>query len=126
MPEPTQAPMAVYRHHLQQGRLAYQHSLAADKPFFFPRVVCPYSGTDRYEWRFSRGQGTLYAVTRFYPRDEQAYAVVLVDLDEGFRMMSRVMDAPADDVVVGARVRLDIRVGARDEKHAFFVLESRA
>lgn len=120
------SPMAIYRKYLDQDRLAYQFSLAANKPFFYPRVVCPYSGTGRYEWRISQGLGTVYAATRFYPRDEEAYAVVLVDLDEGFRMMSRVVDAPADAVAIGARVRLSIRAGARGEKHPFFTLEARA
>ena len=115
--------MAVYRHHLQEGRLAYQYSLEADKPFFYPRVVCPYSGSARYEWRISKGRGTVYAVTRFYPRDEPSYAVVLVDVDEGFRMMSRIVDADAEAVVIGARVELAIRVGEREENHPFFKLE---
>lgn len=120
----TKAPLTIYEEHLAKGELAYQHSLAADRPFFFPRVVCPYSGTDRYEWRVSGGLGTIYSRTRLYPRDAESYAVVLVDLDEGFRMMSRVVDAPADAVEIGARVRLAVRPGEQGEPAPFFVLEA--
>jgi len=114
--------MAIYQQHLDAGQLAYQHSLAADKPFFYPRVVCPFSGTTQFEWRISRGEGAVHAVTRFHPRDEAAYAVVLVDLDEGFRMMSRVLDADANAVRIPARVKLSIRQAGNGKNAPFFVL----
>lgn len=117
------SPMATYQKYLDSGVLAYQHSLAANKPFFYPRVVCPYSGTSQYEWRVSQGKGRIYAVTRFYPRDAQPYAVVLVDVDEGFRMMSRIVDADADAVEINARVNLAIRPADNGVAAPFFTLE---
>lgn len=120
----TQAPMKKYQEHLERGELAYQYSLAANRPFFYPRVICPYSGTDAFEWRISKGLGTIYSMTALYPRNEPSYAVVLVDLDEGFRMMSRVVDATAEDVQIGARVRLSIRKAENGDACPFFVLES--
>lgn len=122
----SEAPMAVYARHLAQGRLAYQYSRAAGRPFFYPRIVCPYSGSDDFEWRVSSGRGTLYAKTAFYPRHSPGYAVVLVDLDEGFRMMSRVMDAPPEAVHIGARVRLSIRPAENGDPAPFFVLDEPA
>jgi len=118
--------MARYQRHLDRGELAYQHSLVADRPFFFPRAVCPYSGTDRFEWRVSSGGGTVYASTVISPRGGMPYAVVLVDVDEGFRMMSRVMDVDGGDVAIGARVRLSIRPGENGDACPFFVLEDAA
>jgi uncharacterized protein len=41
-----------------------------------------------------------------YRREGDPYNVVLVDLEEGFRMMSRVQGVPAEEVEVGARVTL--------------------
>lgn len=114
--------MVRYQQHLDRGELAYQYSLAADRSFFFPRAVCPYSGTDRYEWRISAGLGTIYAKTVIGPRNEAPYAVVLVDLDEGFRMMSRVVDVHGDEVSIGDRVRLDIRSGENGDSCPFFLL----
>jgi len=119
----TASPMATYSEYLAKGELAYQFSLAANKPFFFPRVVCPYSGTMNFEWRVSRGLGEIYAVTRFYPRGEAAYAVVLVDVDEGFRMMTRIVDADADEVAIGQRVRVSIRAAENGAKAPYFTLE---
>jgi uncharacterized OB-fold protein len=122
----TRSPLSIYEEHLAKGELAYQYSLAADRPFFFPRIVCPYSGTDRYEWRISVGLGTVYTRTRSYPRDRESFAVVLVDLDEGFRMMSRVVDAAADEVEIGARVQLSVRPAPNGDPAPFFVLTDRA
>jgi uncharacterized OB-fold protein len=52
--------------------------------------------------------------------------VVLVDLDEGFRMMSRVMDADGSTIAIGDRVRLSIRPGENGDACPFFVLEKNA
>ena len=51
----------------RQGELAYQWSPEANRAVFYPRVVCPYSGSDRLEWRVSTGLGTVYATTVTYP-----------------------------------------------------------
>ena len=41
-----------------------------------------------------------------YPKGQAPYNVALIDLDEGFRMMSRVEDLPAEQVSIGMRVKL--------------------
>ena len=61
------------------------------------------------EWSESSGRGTVYATTAVYRRDGAPYNVALIDLDEGFRMMSRVEGIPAEDVEVGMRVSLSVR-----------------
>ena len=60
-----ESPLAVYRAHLEKGGLAYQWSPEAQQPVFYPRVICPFTGSDRLEWRLSAGLGTVYA-TAFY------------------------------------------------------------
>jgi uncharacterized OB-fold protein len=106
-----EAPMQAYQRQLDAGVLAYQYSPAAQRAVFYPRLVCPFSGSDQLEWRESAGLGTVHAVTYLYPKDEPAYNVVLVDVDEGFRMMSRVLTGdgvPGDSVKIGDRVRVRI------------------
>jgi uncharacterized OB-fold protein len=43
-----------------------------------------------------------------HARGREPYNVALVDLDEGFRMMSRVEGLAPEDVVIGARVRVAV------------------
>jgi uncharacterized OB-fold protein len=54
------SPLALYQAHLEAGELAYQWSPEAGKAVFYPRVICPYSGSSRLEWRVSAGLGTVY------------------------------------------------------------------
>ena len=58
------------------------------------------------EFRDSAGLGTVYARTVIHQRDADPYNVVLVDLDEGFRIMSSVDDLANEDVKIGMRVAL--------------------
>lgn len=105
----AESPMAVYQRHLERGELAYQYSLAAKAAIFHPRLVCPLTGSDRLEWRVSSGLGTVYAVTVVHGRDNARHNVVLVDLDDGFRMLSRVEGVAPESVLIGMRVRARIR-----------------
>jgi hypothetical protein len=71
---------------------------------FHPRV-------GPYEWRVSAGLGTVYATTTVHRRGEEPHDVSLVDLDEGFRMMSTVRGGGE----VGMRVLLVFGDDARPE-----------
>ena len=111
----AQSPLAAYQEHLDKGELAYQWSPAANRAVFYPRVICPYTGSERLEWRLSAGSGTVYATTVTHPRDGAPYNVALIDVDEGFRLMSRVEDIAPDAVAIGMRVRLRIHKPAGEE-----------
>jgi len=103
------SPLAVYQAHLEKGELAYQWSPEAQKAVFYPRVICPYTGSDRLEWRISAGLGTVYAATVVHPTREGApYNVALIDCDEGFRLMSRVEGIPPEAVRIGMRVKFRV------------------
>ncbi|MGH7047732.1 MAG: Zn-ribbon domain-containing OB-fold protein [Stellaceae bacterium] len=104
----SQSPLAAYQMHLDSGELAYQWSPQANRAVFYPRVICPYSGSDRLEWRTSAGLGTVYATTVTHPRDGAPYNVALIDMDEGFRLMSRVEDIAPEDVRIGMRVKFRV------------------
>lgn len=105
MEQITQSPLAVYQAHLERGELAYQWSPEAQKAVFYPRVICPHTGSEKLEWRVSAGLGTVYATTVVHPRDGAPYNVALIDCDEGFRLMSRVEDIPPEAVRIGMRVK---------------------
>lgn len=117
------SPTDVYTEHCHRRELAYQ--VGDDgRPVFRPRV-------GPSVWRVSAGLGTVYATTvaRVGGADSgEAYNIVLVDLDEGFRMMSTVVGVSPEDVVVGARVRLTWREGeaAGDAPVAVFALDGDA
>jgi uncharacterized OB-fold protein len=95
---------------VKKGELAYQ--VAGDgKAVFYPRVSAPGTGSEKLEWRVSKGMGTVYATTVVHYRNEPPLNVALIDLDEGFRMMSRVEDIDAMQVKIGMRVKVRMHPG---------------
>lgn len=101
-----ESPLAVFRRHAAAGRLAFQFSPGAGRAVFFPRLLCPYTGSSDLEWRISSGRGVVYAVSAVTPaRGGEPYCVALIDVEEGFRMMSTVLDLAPEDVAIGMPVR---------------------
>ncbi len=66
----------------------------------YPRVLCPGCGSTDLRWEESAGEGVVYSTTTVSTR-EGSYDVSLVDLDEGYRVMTTI----AGGGVIGARVR---------------------
>jgi uncharacterized OB-fold protein len=106
---PAGAPAEGYRSYLEGGRLAFQWCLDCSSAVFYPRVLCPVCGSASLEWRTSSGRGVVYAKTAVYWRDGEPYNVALVDLEDGFRMMSRVEGVPAEEVEIGRDVQFEVR-----------------
>lgn len=117
-------PAAIYRRYLEMGRLGFQCCAGCGAAIFYPRVICRFCGSAELAWETSSGRGVVYATTAVYRKDADPYNVALVDLEEGFKMMSRVEGVPAEEVEVGARVALRIdREG--DDLVPVFVSEDR-
>jgi uncharacterized OB-fold protein len=118
-----QSPLGHYLEHLARGELAYQYSPADGRAVFYPRVVAPGSGSADLEWRVSRGLGTVHSSTWLPVKDGEPYNVALVDLDEGFRMMTRVEGIDAREVRIGMRVRFRAHPADKpdDPPYAVFV-----
>lgn len=108
------SPYGTFVEYCKKGQLAYQYSVDDRKAVFFPRVIAPVSGSTHLEWRVSQGLGTVYATTVVHARDTAPYNVALIDVDEGFRMMSRVEDTDPMQVRIGMRVKVRMHPG--DEK----------
>jgi uncharacterized OB-fold protein len=125
MPNDAASPLATYLSHLEKGELAYQFSPEANRAVFFPRVLCPFTGSDRLEWRVSKGAGTVYASTVVHPAEGAPFNVALIDCDEGFRLMSRVEEIAPDAVTIGMRVRFRVhRPGGEEPPMPVFTPEA--
>ncbi len=115
MPRAAASPLAIYIEHLKRGELGYQFSPSCNAAVFYPRVIAPGTGAADLEWRVSTGLGTVHATTVVHPREGAPYNVCLVDVDEGFRMMSRVEDIAPSDVKIGMRVKFRVHQPPGDE-----------
>ena len=92
------------------GRLAIQRCRECKRHIFYPRSLCPHCGAANPEWVTAKGTGDIHAFTvvhRAPPEfaDEAPYVVALIDLDEGVRMMSRLVGVEPKDVRIGLKVK---------------------
>ena len=110
------SPLGIYLEHLKKGELAYQVTQSGEA-VFYPRAVAPLTGGD-LQWRISKGLGSVYSTTVMYYKDEQPLNVALIDMDEGFRLMSRVEDIDPMQVKIGMRVK--VRINPGDDKQPPF------
>ncbi len=84
--------------------------VACGRPHWFPRDLCPHCLATELEWREASGRGRVYSVSVMAKAANPAmagrepYAVALVDLAEGVRMMTNVVGIAPDEVTVGAPV----------------------
>ena len=108
------SPLGVFIEHIKKGELAYQVCTDDNKAIFFPRVVAPKTGSTNLEWRVSKGLGTVYTTTVVCGKENAQWNVAMIDVDEGFRMMSRVEDIDPMEVKIGMRVQFRAHPG--DEK----------
>lgn len=105
----------------REGRLVVQYDRTTGRPQWFPRALSLTSGRRDLEWRQVSGNGTLYSWTVTHSpwpghEDRVPYVCALVDLDEGVRMLTNVINTDPATLEVGQRVRLawqDLADGVR-------------
>ena len=106
---PSVHPEQEYFAHLAAGRFMLQRSASTGGYVFYPRIAEPATGATDLEWVEASGYGVVYACTVVRQKPPAAnYNVVLVDLAEGPRVLSRVDGLRPDEVKIGLRVRARI------------------
>ena len=75
---------------------------------FTPRIACHACQSERLTWQDSAGVGTVYShsVVHRSPTGDRdvPYVVAIVDLDEGWHMMTNIVGVDPADVHIGQRV----------------------
>jgi hypothetical protein len=82
------------------GELRIQRCLDCARAYFYPRPVCPHCGSFNVEWFTASGDATLYSyVINHRPAPgfeaDAPYAIAVVQLAEGPRMMTSIVGVPA-------------------------------
>jgi hypothetical protein len=96
----------------REQRLLLQWCSACGRPIAYPREVCPFCVSSALEWRPASGFGSLYTFTVEHKVPSPVlgaggpYAIGLIDLDEGARLMSNVVNCPPESLVVGMPVQV--------------------
>jgi uncharacterized OB-fold protein len=96
------------------GRLLLPKCLECQAVIWYPRPFCPVCGSLKVAWFEASGRGTVYSFTinrrgqADLPayRDAGVYVLAYVELDEGPRMMTNIVDCDAESVRIGQRVEV--------------------
>lgn len=110
VPRPTQLTQPFWDA-AKEGRLLLQFDRGTGKPQFWPRPVSIHSGQADMEWREVSGEGKLYAWTTVHVplrgmEEFAPYVLAAVDLNEGVRIMARLVNVEADALTPGQAVRI--------------------
>jgi len=112
LPRPT----ALSRPHwdgCRAGELRYQRCRDCGAAVFVPQPVCPGCFGDGLEWRASSGRGTVYSYTVVHrpqrPSFAVPYVVVIAELEEGWTMLSNLVDCDPADVRIGMPIEVTFR-----------------
>lgn len=96
----------------KQGKLLVQHCNDCNSNIFFPKKICPECWSDNLSWIESSGKASVHTYTvmldmvepKFMP--DLPYVVAMVDLDEGIRMTTRIVNCRPEDVAIGMNVEV--------------------
>jgi uncharacterized OB-fold protein len=116
------APDNASRHYWQsaaEGRLVVQRCTSCGAYQFYPRALCA-SCAGETEWVDASGRGTLHTFTVIRQNRSEAfaalspYAVGIVELEEGVRMMSNIVECDVEELEVGMALEVLILKAADD------------
>lgn len=105
-------PPEVYRAALDAGRLTFQCCSACGNKWLPPREDCPRCWSADWEWKGASGGCEVVSWVVYHIAFDKRFAgrlpynVALVQLDEGPRMITNLVDLADEDDVIGRRARL--------------------
>ncbi len=94
----------------REGKLLLQYCDACLRHQFYPRLYCMRCGSQEVRWVEASGRGTIYSYTIIRQNrapnfvNDVPYNVAIIQLEEGPRMMSNVID------IDPAELRIDLPV----------------
>jgi uncharacterized protein len=126
MPEPARArpkPTPETQHFwdgTQAGELRLQRCDACANVYFPPRPFCPSCASRKVSVFKASGKGKLYSYVINHrpaaPGFTPPYAIAVVELDEGPRMMSNIIDCPQTPEALELDMKLEVAFEKVDDK----------
>jgi uncharacterized OB-fold protein len=112
---PTRA-SAPYWEGARRGELLFQVCGSCETVAAPPTEICRECQHTTLRWETSAGLGTLYSWTVVHrpatPAFSTPYAPAIVDIDEGFQLVTNLIGLPVADIRPGMRLRIEYhRVG---------------
>jgi uncharacterized OB-fold protein len=97
---------------LRDRKLLMPRCDACGKYWFPPSLLCPHCNATKWTWASTSGHGRIFSYVVYHRvyhpgfADEVPYAVAVIELDEGPRMISNVIGIVPDKLVCDMRVEV--------------------
>ncbi len=97
---------------LREGRLMIARCDSCGEVHYYPRAMCPFCWSEDVSLVAAAGTGTLYTWSTVYVNDlppfntKVPYVAAQVDLDEGVRITTMVVNALPEDLKIGMAVQV--------------------
>jgi uncharacterized OB-fold protein len=94
------------------GQLLLQRCQNCKLSVFYPREQCPHCWSSTLDWYEASGRGVIASFIGVYKPGHPAfikdvpYVVALVDLEEGPRMLSNIVNCSPDESLIGRPVEV--------------------
>jgi uncharacterized OB-fold protein len=111
----------------REQRFLIRHCLSCDEYSHYPRTFCPSCWSEDVEWFEASGRGTLYTWSTVFINDlppfneRLPYIAAVVDLDEGPRVMTNMVDCDGSQLSIGMAVRATYQAISDDVTVPVFV-----
>ena len=100
----------------REGRFLVARCAACGAAHHYPRPFCPSCWSEDVEWVEASGRATLYTYSTVFVNDlppfkeRVPYVAAVVELAEGPRVMTNIVDCPPEDLAVGMPLEVTYRV----------------
>ncbi len=114
LPQPITPEARPYWDGLKEGKLMLPKCDDCSKTHFYPRVVCPHCHSRNISWIQASGKGKLFSFQIAHRSLNPAFKVklpcvlALIELEEGPRMMSNLINIEPDPNVVKCDMPVEV------------------
>ena len=115
-----------YWSYLRQKELWIPRCDSCSQLVFYPREICPHCSGHKFTWERMSGRGSVYSYTvirrPFWPEFAaiSPYVLAIIELDEGIRMASNIINCPPEEVYIGMAVRATFNEDENGRKLVLF------
>jgi uncharacterized OB-fold protein len=88
-----------------EGRYLIKKCDSCGQVHYYPRDICPFCLSADTVWQDSPGTGVVYSFSTM-GKDDAAYTLAYVTLDEGITVMTNLVDCDPQKVNIGQKVRV--------------------
>jgi uncharacterized OB-fold protein len=126
LPQPDDDLVAAFWDHCAKGRLCFQRCSDCGTWRHLPRILCASCASPKWQWTPSSGRGRIFSWTvthqplvRNFP-EAVPYAVVVVELEEGVRMVAGLRGMAPSELALDGPVEVVFEDAGGGAKLPFF------